>query len=846
MSPRHSVWQGCRWWLLVVAMMSLGPVWAQSKVQSQTAPQFQSSKAPAQATRTTQQQVNSSGLLVLTSYHRGYRWNDDVVEHVTERFGRLVDDPARLQVLWLDALRLSTEEAEARLVEHLTAIDMDSGGGLIISDDPAMAFYLDNRHQFDWPRRVVALGLNSDELRAEAEQVGVRILRSYPVMAQSLNMLIDTFGSPLNLILLGDDTEHGANVLDDLTEVIDALPDVTLIDTITGWDPEQVARRMEQAPPNTRLYMQGGQDSGWVEGEATTESRLKRLAELGHPVFCHFDFQVAIGCAGGAILDVALLAHAAVDVALSPAFELVPSSSSMMAQRRQVDIRWYPLFDGDSILPFEWIGVRGRLEQISSEYRVLLVVVSGIALLSLGAALWLLWSREVNRRRRQRLMVDRRYDIPTLLALETRYQGRRCAELSWVFSLASPALKQYQRRFGSTRLEWLLGINLELLRYHLPAGWKLYLGDDHQLMGVVPSSEGNSDVEALVDSYLSLVSQAQQQRTLHALHWHACVVRIPVQAEDLGTCIKALEEGMERLEREGWVRPTLTVLAVEPYQETWFRWLSRQVGALMDDPGTQWRLVVQPKVSPLDRRLLGVEVLTRWRHPEVGNIEPREFMPVIIMLGLAQRFDRWVVHTALEWVASRPDMQNWLGCVSINVHLSTLMDEAFPDYVARHIRRLELRASVVELELVEHEHFDDIEKVQAQMTRLRELGIGVTLDDFGSGYTAFQLVQRLPLTAIKLDYSLLHAARRFDQARQAYAALAAFCDRLGLKVVAEGVETHEDARWLVTLGIQAGQGYFFARPMELNEMVARYAPGSTGGAAPNHPVVRGWRQADIE
>lgn len=842
MLPQQGVWHGCRWLILVVAMVALTSVRAQSDVQSPPPPQSQ----PAQTVLPTQQRVKNSGLLLLTSYHRGYRWNDDVVEHVSERFGRLVDDPTQLQVVWLDALRLPTEEAEARLVERLAATDMDSGGGLIISDDPAMAFYLDHRQQFDWPRRAVALGLNSDELRAEAEKVGVRMLRSYPVMAQSLNMLLDTFGSPLNLILLGDDTEHGVNVLDDLTEVIDTLPDVALIDTITGWDPEQVARRMEQAPPNTRLYMQGGQDSGWVEGETTTESRLKRLAELGYPVFCHFDFQVVIGCAGGAILDVALLAHAAVDVALSPAFELVPSNSSMMAQRRQVDVRWYSLFDGDSILPFEWIGVRGRLEQISSRYRVLLVVVSSIALLSLAAALWLLWSREVNRRRRQRLMVDGRYDIPTLLALETRYQGRRCAELSWMFSLASPALKQYQRRFGGTRLEWLFGINLELLRYHLPADWKLYLGDELQLLGVVPSSQVNSDVEALVDSYLSLVSQAQQQRTLHALHWHACVVRMPVQAVDLGSCLRALEEGMERLEREGWVRPTLKVLAVEPYQETWFRWLSRQVGALMDDPGTQWRLVAQPKVSPLDRRLQGVEVLTRWQHPEVGNIEPREFMPVIIMLGLAERFDRWVIHTTLEWLACQPDVHGWLGSMSINVHLSTLMDETFPDHVIQQVRRLGLRASMIELELVEHEHFDDIEKVQAQMTRLRELGIGGTLDDFGSGYTAFQLVQRLPLTAIKLDYSLLHAARRFEQARQAYAALAAFCDRLGLKVVAEGVETHEDARWLITLGIQSGQGYFFARPMELDELVARYAPGSTREAAPGYPVVRGWRQADIE
>lgn len=134
------------------------------------------------------------------------------------------------------------------------------------------------------------------------------------------------------------------------------------------------------------------------------------------------------------------------------------------------------------------------------------------------------------------------------------------------------------------------------------------------------------------------------------------------------------------------------------------------------------------------------------------------------------------------------------------------------------------------------------------LAALRDSGIAVALDDFGIDHTAFQLLQRLPLKAVKLDHSLLHAARHMSQARQAYAALVTLCLRLGFTVVAEGVETIEDARWLITLGIQQGQGYFFARPMELRDFVRRYGPGQRAGGgefdvgALDYPAVEGRRR----
>ncbi len=768
-----------------------------------------------------------ASLTLLTSYHQGYRWNDDVVSSVEARFRHEASADRQLLVEYVDALRLARPLAHEALLQRLTASTLNESGSLIIADDPAMAFYLEYRDELPWPRKVVALGLNDDRFREQAQALGVKLLKSYPVMAQSLNMLVETFGSPVPLMLLAEDSEHAFNVVDDMVEVIGSVADVTLVDVVTGWTPEEVIERLSRSPPGTRLYMQGGQDSGWSEGAGSTAHRLEALAAQGYPVFCHFEFQMAIGCAGGAILDVDFLAHAAVELALTPAFDLVPASSSVMAQRHLIDARWYRLFEGHDNLPFQWIGVRGRLEQVAREYRQALYGVSVVAVGSLLGVGALLVARNRSRRLRRKLMVDQRFGLPTRLALVSDYRGSRCEEVEWLFVLVSPELRSYRRRFGSGSLEGLLRISIDVFKAHLPKGWRLYLGGEEQLIGMVPAQAHGPDVESQLDSYLALVGQFQQRDSARVLRWHASVVVVPGHSTDLSNCLASLEEGVQRLESEGWVRPVLRVTAAGPYHETQLRWLCRQVSLLIENPGNQWRLVAQPKMAPSSRTLVGAEVLIRWCHPDAGNIPPPEFLPVILMLGLAERFDRWVIGRTLDWLMELRGAA-WLGTVSVNVHLSTLVADDFPDFMVTELARRRLPPRCLALELVEHEHVDDVERVQRQMRRLHERGIGVALDDFGSGYTAFNLLQRLPLAAIKLDYSLLHAARRFDQARQAYAALVGLCHRMELTVVAEGVETVEDASWLITLGVQEGQGYFFAPPMELEDLVAVYGEKPAG------------------
>jgi EAL domain-containing protein (putative c-di-GMP-specific phosphodiesterase class I) len=129
---------------------------------------------------------------------------------------------------------------------------------------------------------------------------------------------------------------------------------------------------------------------------------------------------------------------------------------------------------------------------------------------------------------------------------------------------------------------------------------------------------------------------------------------------------------------------------------------------------------------------------------------------------------------------------------------------------------------MVELEVTEHADFGDLDILEAHMNKLGRKGVRLALDDFGTGHTAFRLLQRLPFNVIKMDRSLLLAADAHRQGRDAYAAMVQFASYLGMKVVAEGVEEPGQADWLSSLGIDEVQGFLFARPLELDAMLAAY------------------------
>ena len=237
---------------------------------------------------------------------------------------------------------------------------------------------------------------------------------------------------------------------------------------------------------------------------------------------------------------------------------------------------------------------------------------------------------------------------------------------------------------------------------------------------------------------------------------------------------------------------------------------SRLAQAIRDG---EFLLHFQPQLSLADGRLLGVEALVRWLHPERGLVGPDEFIPVAEARRLILPIGTWVLHEALRcavrWHASG------LARVPVAVNLSTLQFQAprFVETVEQALADAGAAGSMLELELTERMLMDDVAGVRAALQRLKALGVGIAIDDFGTGYTSLALLKHLPVDRLKIDRSFVIDLPGDAGSAAIAQAIVSLGKSLGLQVVAEGVETQAQREWVRAQGCDAEQGFIEGRPM---------------------------------
>ena len=225
----------------------------------------------------------------------------------------------------------------------------------------------------------------------------------------------------------------------------------------------------------------------------------------------------------------------------------------------------------------------------------------------------------------------------------------------------------------------------------------------------------------------------------------------------------------------------------------------------------------QPQVNLQDASLVGLEALVRWQHPERGLVGPAEFLPLAESRRLMLPIGAWVMREALMH-AQRWARQGLLH-VPLAVNLSQLQFQhgGFVDDIARLLGELGLPGSMLELELTERMLMHDIganmAAARATLLRLKGLGVRVAVDDFGTGYSSLGHLKDLPLDRLKIDRSFIQDLPG-DRGSAAIArAIIQMARSLDLGVVAEGVETAAQAKWLVSQGCADVQGFLCAAPM---------------------------------
>lgn len=246
----------------------------------------------------------------------------------------------------------------------------------------------------------------------------------------------------------------------------------------------------------------------------------------------------------------------------------------------------------------------------------------------------------------------------------------------------------------------------------------------------------------------------------------------------------------------------------------------------------QFRLHYQVQVNSLHHPV-GAEVLLRWEHPERGLIHPEHFIPLAEELGLIVPIGQWVLQTACEKlkVWQQHSLTRDLT-LAVNVSAKQFRQTDFISQVRRALLDSGARASHLKLELTESTALENVEDAIIKMQELKPLGLGFSMDDFGTGHSSLQYLKRLPLDQIKIDQSFVRDITTDANDATIVKTIIAMTEALGLDVIAEGVETQAQHDFLDLRGCRAFQGFLFGRPMPIEqfEMLLHATHGVNGRA----------------
>ena len=233
----------------------------------------------------------------------------------------------------------------------------------------------------------------------------------------------------------------------------------------------------------------------------------------------------------------------------------------------------------------------------------------------------------------------------------------------------------------------------------------------------------------------------------------------------------------------------------------------------------QMSLHYQPKIDGERGSIIGVEALLRWTHPERGMIAPDIFIPLAERFGIIINLGNWVIEEACRQLAE------WRGMglqmrVAINLSVHQLRESGLAERITQTLQRHNVQASQLLCEITESVAMEDTQATQRTFEELRDIGVYLSIDDFGTGYSSLNYLRQLPAQQLKIDRSFIRDLETEEDARAVVHAVVHLAHALGLRVVAEGVETAAQRDILLNMHCDELQGYFYAKPMPADRLLA--------------------------
>lgn len=311
---------------------------------------------------------------------------------------------------------------------------------------------------------------------------------------------------------------------------------------------------------------------------------------------------------------------------------------------------------------------------------------------------------------------------------------------------------------------------------------------------------------------------------LHTLHVTSSIgiSMFPSDGRDIDSLIKNADAAMYRAKEQG--RDNFQFYTQELTNSAFERiLLETSLRRALDEEDLV--LYYQPQISLNDGRIIGAEALIRWQHPDMGLISPARFIPLAEESGLILPIGNWVLQTACEQARYWKAIGLPLEKVSVNISGIQVKRGNILEAVKNALNYSRLDPECIELEITESTLMHEGEQGIASLESLRTIGVELAIDDFGTGYSSLSYLKRLPIDKLKIDRSFIHDAATDPNDEAIIRAIIAMGHNLQLKIVAEGVETEAQGRFLKELGCDVAQGYYYGHPVPAEEFVRLFKSG---------------------
>ncbi len=400
--------------------------------------------------------------------------------------------------------------------------------------------------------------------------------------------------------------------------------------------------------------------------------------------------------------------------------------------------------------------------------------------------------------------------------LEKMLAGRRTPDELTVFCLDLDHFKEVNDTLGHQVGDALLQAAADRLRDSVRQSDLVARTGGDEFVIVQSSSNATLSAAELANRLIDVVGAPYE------INGHRVIVGVSVgvsfsgpDARDSGELIKQADIALYRAKEDGRGTYRFFEEAMNERLHARRKMENDLHKALTDN---EFELYYQPVVGVDQNKIIGVEALIRWHHPEGGIISPLDFIPLVEEIGLAVKLGDWVINQACS------DAVRWSEeiTVAVNVSAAQFRKPGLVETVTRALNRTGLNASRLELEITETALLEDSESTIRILDELRAIGVRVAMDDFGTGYASLSYLQKFPFDRIKIDRSFINEVTKHGNASEIVKTVISLGQRLGMATTAEGVETVEQLNEITAEGCSDVQGFLISSPQPREEIEALF------------------------